>query len=142
MKLWNRVLGDHDYNLEYFNDLLSKVTPGKKEIIVKEKSKHGWLIGLGVAALAAITGCVVYKLFFAKKDKYDDFYDDYEEFEDFDEDFDFDDDELEAYLAEKREEVEEKAAEFKEKAEELKEKVAEGVANAAEKVKDLAEEAK
>lgn len=151
MKLLDRVLGNsNDYNLEYLNELLARIAPKEKEIIVKQKKNYGWAIALGAAAVTAAAGYACYKLFIEKKDKYDDFYDDFEDFDDFEDDFDFDDDELEAYLAEKREEAGEKAEEIKDtvktKAEEVKdtakakaEEVKDAVKEKAEEVKDKAE---
>lgn len=38
MKLLDRVLGNsNDYNLEYLNELLARIAPKEKEIIVKQK---------------------------------------------------------------------------------------------------------
>ena len=140
MKLLDRVLGNNnDYNLEYLNELLARIAPKEKEIIVKQKKNYGWAIALGAAAVTAAAGYACYKLFIEKKDKYDDFYDDFEDFDDFEDDFDFDDDELEAYLAEKREEVGEKAEEIKDTVKTKAEEVKDAVKEKAEEVKDKAE---
>ena len=128
MKLLDRVLGNsNDYNLEYLNELLARIAPKEKEIIVKQKKNYGWAIALGAAAVTAVAGYACYKLFIEKKDKYDDFYDDFEDFDDFEDAFDFDDDELEAYLAEKREEAGEKVEEIKDKAEVVADKGKEAI---------------
>ena len=140
MKLLDRVLGNNnDYNLEYLNELLARIAPKEKEIIVKQKKNYGWAIALGAAAVTAAAGYACYKLFIEKKDKYDDFYDDFEDFDDFEDDFDFDDDELEAYLAEKREEAGEKAEEIKDTVKTKAEEVKDAVKEKAEEVKDKAE---
>ena len=133
MKLLDRVLGNNnDYNLEYLNELLARIAP-------KQKKNYGWAIALGAAAVTAAAGYACYKLFIEKKDKYDDFYDDFEDFDDFEDDFDFDDDELEAYLAEKREEAGEKAEEIKDTVKTKAEEVKDAVKEKAEEVKDKAE---
>ncbi|AVM67903.1 hypothetical protein C3V36_00665 [Lachnospiraceae bacterium oral taxon 500] len=148
MKLLDRVLGNsNDYNLEYLNELLARIAPKEKEIIVKQKKNYGWAIALGAVAVTAAAGYACYKLFIEKKDKYDDF----EDFDDFEDDFDFDDDELEAYLAEKREEAGEKVEGIKDtvktKAEEVKdaaktktEEVKDTVKTKTEEVKDAVKE--